>query len=68
MTTLAGNTSGTVGSDNYGFIDGVKTAASFKNPYGVAMDGNESVVVVVRSTVKWCRGILRVLVAMRTAL
>lgn len=48
VTTLAGNTTGIFGSDNFGHADGVGTLASFYSPYGVAMDGNESIVVVVR--------------------
>lgn len=37
VTTLAGNTSGTVGVDNSGYADGVGTAASFRQPYGICV-------------------------------
>lgn len=48
VTTLAGNTSGVVGSNNKGHADGSGTAASFYYPEGVAVDGAGSVAVVVR--------------------
>lgn len=49
VTTIAGNTSGTVGSDNYGRKDGVGTAASFYQPFGIALDVAGTFMVVVRS-------------------
>jgi len=49
VTTLAGNVSGTVGSDNKGYADGQGSAASFYSPIGVAVDSAGTFAIVVRS-------------------
>ena len=48
VTTLAGNTSGIVGRNNWGHADGMGTLASFYYIFGVAADGAGVVAVVVR--------------------
>lgn len=47
MSTVAGNTSGAVGTNNYGHSDGVATAASFYYPWDLAIDGAGTFAVVV---------------------
>jgi len=51
VTTLAGSLSGTVGSTNYGHVDGQGTAATFYGPRGVAVDRVGLFAVVVRLTI-----------------
>lgn len=48
VSTVAGNVSGAVTLTNTGHADGVGTAASFNNPFGIAMDGAGTFAVVVR--------------------
>lgn len=48
VTTLAGNSTGEVGIINYGYADGVATAASFWYPAAVCIDGTASFALVVR--------------------
>lgn len=48
VTTLAGRTSGTVGSNNNGYADGVGTAAAFHKPTGIIVDGAMTFAVIVR--------------------
>lgn len=48
VTTLAGNISGTVGSNNFGGADGYGTAASFRRPYGIAVASDGTFALVVR--------------------
>ena len=53
VTTLAGNTSGTVGMNNRGSANGVGTAASFFYPTGVCVDAAGTVAIVVREGGGW---------------
>ena len=46
VTTVAGNTSGIVGSDNMGYSDGTGTAATFNYPRGVAMNSAVTFVLI----------------------
>ena len=48
VTTLAGNTSGTVGVNNKGFADGLGTAAAFRFPWGVALSPGGVFAIIVR--------------------
>ena len=48
VTTIAGNLSGTVGTNNFGHADGANTAASFYHPHCIAVDGNGTFAIVVR--------------------
>jgi len=46
VTTVAGNTSGAVGSSNLGYADGQGTAVKFYRPSGVTMDAGATFVVI----------------------
>ena len=47
VTTVAGNISGIVGTNNFGSADGVGTAASFNIPWGVVVDVAGATTIVV---------------------
>lgn len=51
VKTIAGNLTGSVGVSNFGYADGVGTAASFYSPSGVSMDSSKTFAVVVRLTI-----------------
>ena len=50
VTTLAGRISGSVGSNNHGYGDGIGTAAAFYYPQGVAMNFAGTFAIVVSVT------------------
>ena len=49
VKTLAGSLSGIVGTNNFGYLDGIGTAALFNSPMGVAMDAGGTFAIAVDS-------------------